>query len=127
MDRHEVKVCHRGPHQRRRGIVGFQPGNQLAHEIRHSLRSWRRVGGNVPVARVCDIDRSTAPLAGGLPCRVAVPLELGVPMFFSSFDADENRRLLRAAGFELRRDDVVTMREPGGAATFLWVLATRAG
>jgi SAM-dependent methyltransferase len=50
---------------------------------------------------------------------------LGVPMFFSSFDADGNRRLLREAGFELLRDDVVTMREPEGPATFLWVLATR--
>jgi cyclopropane fatty-acyl-phospholipid synthase-like methyltransferase len=48
---------------------------------------------------------------------------LGVEMFFSGFDADENRRLLRAAGFELILDEVVTMREPEGEATFLWVLA----
>jgi hypothetical protein len=46
-------------------------------------------------------------------------------MFFSSFDADTNRRLLREAGFDLLRDDVVTMHEPDGPATFLWALATR--
>jgi SAM-dependent methyltransferase len=50
---------------------------------------------------------------------------LGVPMFFSSFDADQNRHLLRQAGFELVLDDVVTMREPQGPASFLWVLARR--
>jgi ubiquinone/menaquinone biosynthesis C-methylase UbiE len=48
---------------------------------------------------------------------------LGVEMFFSSHDADTNRRLLRASGFELLLDEVVTMREPEGEATFLWVLA----
>jgi SAM-dependent methyltransferase len=47
---------------------------------------------------------------------------LGVPMFFSSFAADENRGLLRDAGFDLLIDDVVTMQEPEGPATFLWVL-----
>jgi SAM-dependent methyltransferase len=48
---------------------------------------------------------------------------LGAPMFFSSYSADENRRLLRAAGFDLLVDEVVTMREPEGDAAFLWVLA----
>jgi ubiquinone/menaquinone biosynthesis C-methylase UbiE len=48
---------------------------------------------------------------------------IGVEMFFSGHDADTNRRLLREAGFELVLDEVVTMREPEGDATFLWVLA----
>jgi cyclopropane fatty-acyl-phospholipid synthase-like methyltransferase len=47
---------------------------------------------------------------------------LGVPMFFSSYSAAENRRLLAAAGLEAVRDEVVTMREPEGDATFLWVI-----
>jgi hypothetical protein len=47
-------------------------------------------------------------------------------MFFSSHDAETNRRLLAAAGFELVADEVVTMREPEGKATFLWVLARKA-
>lgn len=48
---------------------------------------------------------------------------LGVEMFFSSWDADTNRRLLRDAGFELVLEEVVTMHEPEGPASFLWVLA----
>jgi SAM-dependent methyltransferase len=48
---------------------------------------------------------------------------LGVEMFFSSHDGETNRRLLRESGFEVLLDGVVTMQEPEGEATFLWVLA----
>jgi SAM-dependent methyltransferase len=51
---------------------------------------------------------------------------LGVPMFFSSYSAVENRRLLSAAGLDVQRDEVVTMREPEGDATFLWVICRAA-
>jgi hypothetical protein len=47
-------------------------------------------------------------------------------MFFSSWDADTNRRLLVDTGFELLRDEVLTIQEPEGLALFLWVLARRA-
>lgn len=50
---------------------------------------------------------------------------LGVSMFFSSYEANENRRLLRGAGLSLALDEVVAMREPEGEATFLWVLAQK--
>jgi ubiquinone/menaquinone biosynthesis C-methylase UbiE len=50
---------------------------------------------------------------------------LGVTMFFSSHDADTNRRLLRAAGLRLVVDEVVSMQEPDGTVAFLWVLARR--
>jgi SAM-dependent methyltransferase len=50
---------------------------------------------------------------------------LGVEMFFSSWDAATNRRFLREAGFQLVLDEVLTMHEPEGPATFLWVLARR--
>jgi ubiquinone/menaquinone biosynthesis C-methylase UbiE len=50
---------------------------------------------------------------------------LGVEMFFSGFDADTNRRLVREAGFELVVDDVVSMQEPDTEASFLWVLARK--
>jgi SAM-dependent methyltransferase len=50
---------------------------------------------------------------------------LGVPMFFSGWEADVNRRLLHEAGLELLRDELVTIREPEGDATFQWVLARR--
>lgn len=47
---------------------------------------------------------------------------LGVPMFFGGHDAATNRRLVAGAGFHLLVDEVVTMREPEGDATFHWVL-----
>lgn len=50
---------------------------------------------------------------------------LGVPMFFSSHHADENRRLLRTAGFELLVADVLVTPEPEGDVSFLWVLARK--
>jgi cyclopropane fatty-acyl-phospholipid synthase-like methyltransferase len=50
---------------------------------------------------------------------------LGVEMFFSGFDADTNRTLIREAGFELVVDEVVSMQEPETEATFLWVLARK--
>jgi hypothetical protein len=46
-------------------------------------------------------------------------------MYFSSFPPDENTRLLRGAGFRLLRDEVVTIHEPEGDASFQWVLARR--
>lgn len=50
---------------------------------------------------------------------------LGTTMYFSSWPPETNRRLLGEAGFELLRDELVTIREPEGAATFQWVLARR--
>jgi SAM-dependent methyltransferase len=50
---------------------------------------------------------------------------LGVPMFFSGHEPDTNRQLLRDAGFELVRDELVTIAEPEGGVTFHWVLARR--
>jgi len=52
---------------------------------------------------------------------------LGVEMFFSGFDAETNRRLVREAGFELIADELVWMHEPepDGDAAFLWVLGRK--
>lgn len=50
---------------------------------------------------------------------------LGRPMFFSSFDADSNRRLLEAAGFDRLIDEVLDTIEPEGAVPFLWVMARK--
>lgn len=47
---------------------------------------------------------------------------LGVPMFFSGWPPETNRRVLREAGFTLLRDEVVTFHEPDGPAEFHWVL-----
>lgn len=47
-------------------------------------------------------------------------------MFFSSYDADTNRRLLDSAGLVLVLDEVVSMYEPDeGDVAFLWVLAEK--
>jgi cyclopropane fatty-acyl-phospholipid synthase-like methyltransferase len=50
---------------------------------------------------------------------------LGAPTFFSSFPPETNTQLVREAGFEIVRDEVVTFREPEGDVTFQWVLARR--
>jgi SAM-dependent methyltransferase len=50
---------------------------------------------------------------------------LGAPTFFSGFPPETNSRLVREAGFELVRDEVVTIAEPEGPASFHWVLARR--
>jgi len=51
---------------------------------------------------------------------------IGVPMFFSCFDADTSRAMLREAGFALLVDEVVEQSEPGeGVARFLWVIARK--
>ena len=41
----------------------------------------------------------------------------------AGFPPETNRRLLHEAGFELLRDELVTIREPEWPATFQWVLA----
>jgi ubiquinone/menaquinone biosynthesis C-methylase UbiE len=52
---------------------------------------------------------------------------LGVEMFFSVFDAETNRRLVRRAGFELLVDELGWMHEPepDGDTAFLWVLGRK--
>jgi SAM-dependent methyltransferase len=50
---------------------------------------------------------------------------LGAPNYFSSFPPEENSRMLADADFELLRDELVSIREPEGDATFQWILARR--
>lgn len=47
---------------------------------------------------------------------------LGAPTYFSGYPPETNRSLLADAGFTLLRDELVTIREPEGDATFHWVL-----
>ncbi len=49
---------------------------------------------------------------------------LGAETFFASFPPEVNSQLVRAAGFTIERDEVVTFEEPEGPARFQWVLAT---
>ena len=48
---------------------------------------------------------------------------LGTTMFFSSFPPETNSQLVRAAGFETVREELVTFEEPEGEVSFQWVLA----
>jgi SAM-dependent methyltransferase len=50
---------------------------------------------------------------------------LGAPTFFSGYEPATNSRLVRDAGFELVRDEVVEIAEPEGTVRFHWVLARR--
>lgn len=50
---------------------------------------------------------------------------LGVPMFFSHFDAPTNRSLVRRAGFRIEDADVIEDDEDGALVRFLWVLGRR--
>lgn len=45
-------------------------------------------------------------------------------MFFSSHDPQPNRQLITDAGLDIQVDELVTMQEPEGDATFQWVIAT---
>jgi cyclopropane fatty-acyl-phospholipid synthase-like methyltransferase len=80
------------------------------------IAGWLREGGFL----LCSLGAADAP--GSIEHDW-----LGAPMFFSHYDADTNRRLVREAGFELLIDEIVAMHEEGhGEARFLWVLAQRA-
>jgi cyclopropane fatty-acyl-phospholipid synthase-like methyltransferase len=49
----------------------------------------------------------------------------GAPVFFASYEPPVNTRLVREAGFEIERDELVTFQEPEGDGTFQWILARR--
>jgi ubiquinone/menaquinone biosynthesis C-methylase UbiE len=85
----------------------------LHSDLFHRIHGWLRPGGLV-----------LATLSAGGSDGVEDDF-LGVPMYFSGHGADANRELIAAAGFQTVLDEVVTIAEPGGAATFHWVLATR--
>ncbi len=48
---------------------------------------------------------------------------LGVPMYFSGYEPEQNRELL--SSFELVADEVCSIAEPEGAVAFHWILARR--
>jgi cyclopropane fatty-acyl-phospholipid synthase-like methyltransferase len=50
---------------------------------------------------------------------------LGAETFFSSHPPDVTARIVRDAGFDILRDEVVELREPEGDVRFHWVLASR--
>jgi cyclopropane fatty-acyl-phospholipid synthase-like methyltransferase len=82
-------------------------------ELLGRIRRWLRPGGLflAPLSTVGGPDR--------------IESWLGVEVFFSGWDAETNRSLVRAAGLELLVAEVIPMREPASEyeTSFLWVLA----
>lgn len=52
---------------------------------------------------------------------------LGAPMYFSGYDAETNRQLVREAGLRLLSAREETTEEDGVPVTFLWVVAKKPG
>jgi hypothetical protein len=50
---------------------------------------------------------------------------LDVDMFFSMFDAETTRQLVRHAGFEFVRTDIEEQQEQGRAVPYVWILARK--
>lgn len=78
------------------------------------IRSWLREGGSLLLATE-DADEEGV-----------VAEWLGAPMYFSTSRADETRRLVRDAGFEIVRSEIETQVEQGVDVPYLWVLARAA-
>jgi SAM-dependent methyltransferase len=77
------------------------------------MRRWLKTGG-----------RLLATMGVGDTEDDVEPDWLGAPMFFASFDAGTNRKLVADAGFEIVRERVVAHEEPGhGPVSFMWLLA----
>jgi cyclopropane fatty-acyl-phospholipid synthase-like methyltransferase len=108
--------------------VSFSDGSFDAVTAFYSVLHVPREEQGALFARIARWLRPGGWFLAALGCSEANGIEddwLGTPMFFSSHNATENRRLLEAAGFTLVVDESVTMHEPEGAATFHWVLARR--
>jgi cyclopropane fatty-acyl-phospholipid synthase-like methyltransferase len=96
-------------------VVSFYAFNHVPRELLAPtfarIRDWLVAGGLLLTALgIGDLEEWTGEW-------------LGAPMFFSSFPQRTNSELLREAGFELLRDELVTFSEPEGDVTFQWVLA----
>jgi SAM-dependent methyltransferase len=77
------------------------------------IGSWLRPGGHL-----------LATLGAGTAGEMVEDDWLGAPMFFASLDTHAYPAILKSAGFDLLRDEVVVLREPGhGEVAFRWVLA----
>ncbi len=81
-------------------------------ELFERVASWLRPGGQLLVT----LGSESSPSWEGE--------WLDVPMFFSSNDAATNRELITGPGLRITHDELVTMHEPEGEATFHWILAT---
>lgn len=99
------------------GVAAFHAIYHLPRETHAGLlvriASWLRPGGRL----LATLGAEDSPDWSG-------PW-LGTTMFFSSFDAATNRKLVDEAGFDVEIAEVVDTLEPEGPVPFLWVLGRR--
>jgi cyclopropane fatty-acyl-phospholipid synthase-like methyltransferase len=100
------------------GVVSFYalghiPRQQLP-ELLANIHRWLRKNGQVVLSFA----------TGNYPDHIDRDF-LGAQMFFSSYDALTNRKLLQQAGFEILYDKVETEEEFGQSISFHWVKAKR--
>ena len=103
----------------------------LERRLPDGVFRWRRLRSTrSPTSRAGPHARLFASIAGWLlpggvflACLGAGDLPdwtgewLGVPMFFSSYDAATNKALLAKVGLPVQRAEVVSMREPRGRSS----------
>jgi SAM-dependent methyltransferase len=107
----------------------FPPGSFDAVVAFYSLTHVPRAEQAALLSRIADWLRPSGLLmatmgASDSPDAVE-PDWLGAPMFFSHFDADTNRDLVRRAGLDILDAEVVAEDEDGEQVAFLWVVARR--
>jgi SAM-dependent methyltransferase len=99
-------------------VVGFYTLTHVPREEHATLlgriASWLRPGGLL-----------FATMGAGDEPGGVEPDWLGAPMFWSHFDAETNRELVRQAGLTLLDAQVVAEDEDGQPVQFLWVIARK--
>ena len=93
-------------------LFGHLPGDEQ-RELVTRIGLWLRPSGHL-----------LATFGVGEPGEEIADDWLGTPMFFASLGGDAYPALVRDAGLQIVRDEVVPQREPGhGEVSFRWLLA----
>jgi cyclopropane fatty-acyl-phospholipid synthase-like methyltransferase len=99
-------------------VVSFYVFNHVPREelgpLLERIRSWLRPGGHL----LASFGASDVPAWHGEAIG-------GLETFFSGYDPPVTLALVRGAGLHVVRDELETIRELEGDATFLWVLARK--
>jgi SAM-dependent methyltransferase len=99
------------------GIVAFYSIFHVPREeqpdLLRNVASWLRPDGFLVAAM------------GARPIKADVADLVGVPMYWSSFDAETNRRLVEDAGLRIVSASEETFEEDGEPVTFLWLVAQK--
>jgi SAM-dependent methyltransferase len=94
-------------------VLNHVPREELGPLLRR-IASWLRPGGHLLASfGASDLPGWYGTAIGGL------------ETFFSGYEPPVTLGLVRAAGLEIVRDELETIDEPEGPATFLWVLGRR--